>query len=294
MKENILSYIDYLKFQKNFSEHTIVAYQKDLIDFAEFLNDSPITEVQKKHIRSYISFLSQQNLESKTIRRKISAIRSFFRYLVKENICTTNPCIGLILPKLKKTVPEFIDADPLLQYLESNEINASDFESIRNLIIIDILFQTGIRRSELAQLKWQDIDLHNLQLKVLGKRKKERIIPFSLQLKTNLERYFIVLKENNLMNDFVLVNKKGKPLSGFQIYYIVKNELSKITTKINKYPHILRHSFATLMLNNGADINAVKELLGHSNLKATEIYTHSNIEQLKKIYKQAHPRSGDA
>jgi len=283
--------LDYLKYEKNFSAHTILAYENDLKEFMQFVDSLNISETNKEIIRQYIGYLSERKLEVKSIRRKISSIRSYFNFLIKEGIYSQNPCRGLVLPKIKKSIPEFLDAEPLLNYL--NENTESDFESIRNKLIIDILYQTGIRRSELVNLKKNDIDLNNLNLKVLGKRNKERIIPFSLQLADNLNRYFSVLYDMNIKSDYLLVDKNGKQLSSFQVYYIVKKELSKITTQEKKHPHILRHTFATHLLNNGADINAVKELLGHSNLKATEIYTHSNIEQLKKIYKQSHPRSGD-
>lgn len=293
VKEYIQSFLDYLKHQKKVSVHTIIAYQNDLQYFQEFAGEKQVSAFTKEDIRNYIVLLSENKIQTRSIRRKISALRSFFKYLIKQNICKNNPCTGLVLPKIKKTVPKFIDAEPLVEYLQKDELFTSDFESIRNHLIIDILYQTGIRRSELVNLKLTDIDWYNLNLKVLGKRKKERIIPFSLNLKTMLEKYVALLKEKNSESEYLLADKKGKPLSSFQLYYIVKKELSKISTQNNRYPHILRHSFATHLLNNGADINAVKELLGHSNLKATEIYTHSNIEQLKKIYKQSHPRSGD-
>jgi integrase/recombinase XerC len=291
VKNKVSEFLDYLKYEKNFSVHTILAYENDLKEFMQFVDSLNISETNKEIIRQYIGYLSERKLEVKSIRRKISSIRSYFNFLIKEGIYSQNPCRGLVLPKIKKSIPEFLDAEPLLNFLNDN--TESDFESIRNKLIIDILYQTGIRRSELVNLKKNDIDLNNLNLKVLGKRNKERIIPFSLQLADNLNRYFSVLYDMNIKSDYLLVDKNGKQLSSFQVYYIVKKELSKITTQEKKHPHILRHTFATHLLNNGADINAVKELLGHSNLKATEIYTHSNIEQLKKIYKQSHPRSGD-
>jgi len=291
VKNKVSEFLDYLKYEKNFSAHTILAYENDLKEFMQFVDSLNISEVNKEVIRQYISYLSERKLEVKSIRRKISSIRSYFNFLIKEGIYSQNPCRGLVLPKIKKSIPEFLDAEPLLNYLNDN--TESDFESIRNKLIIDILYQTGIRRSELVNLKKNDIDMNNLNLKVLGKRNKERIIPFSLKLADNLNRYFFVLYDMKIKSDYLLVDKNGKQLSSFQVYYIVKKELSKITTQEKKHPHILRHTFATHLLNNGADINAVKELLGHSNLKATEIYTHSNIEQLKKIYKQSHPRSGD-
>lgn len=292
VKQSIQNYINFLKFEKNFSNHTIIAYENDLMEFADFIGEKSISDINKNDIRSFLTFLSEKELQVKSIRRKISSVRSFFKFLMKENIIKHNPCTGIILPKLKKNIPEFTDANPILNYLSQN-INEDDFEGIRNHLIIDLLYQTGIRRSELQQLKWSDVDWYNLNLKVLGKRNKERIIPFSLKLKSNLERYFFVLEKKGIKEEFMWIDEKGERLSSYQLYYIVKKEMSKITTQSKKHPHILRHTFATHLLNNGADINAVKELLGHSNLKATEIYTHSNIEQLKKIYQQAHPRSGD-
>lgn len=295
MKEQIQGFLNYLKYQKNFSFHTLAAYKNDLEGFSGFVKEKDIQEISKENIRAYIAVLSDQSFQAKTIRRKISAIRSFYKFLIKENLCSDNPCVGLILPKVKKSIPEFLNPEALLSYFEkeTKEEEENVFEAIRNKLIIDILYQTGIRRSELVHLKWEDIDMYNLTIKVSGKRNKERIIPFSLNLKSNLERYFIVLEKKGLMKGYLLVNEKGKALSGFQVYYIVKKELYKITTQKKKHPHILRHSFATHTLNNGADINAIKEILGHSNLKATEIYTHNNIEHLKKIYKQSHPRSGE-
>lgn len=291
MKNLIENFLVKLKFQKNFSEHTILAYQNDLLHFHSLYPNKTPENITKEDIRNYLIYLNEQKFQTKTIHRKLSSLRSFFKFLIKENICFHNPCTHIILPKQKKSIPKFLNAESLNVYFE-NHSDAQNFETLRNQLIIDVLYQTGIRRSELAQLKWQDVDLNNLQLKVLGKRNKERIIPFSLKLKHNFENYYNFLQNNNLLTAHLWIDEKSQPLSSFQIYYIVKKELSKITTQPEKYPHILRHTFATHLLNNGADINAVKELLGHSNLKATEIYTHSNIEQLKKIYQQAHPHSG--
>ncbi|RME13737.1 MAG: hypothetical protein D6799_07780, partial [Bacteroidetes bacterium] len=255
MKKHIDLFINEMKYQKNYSPHTIIAYSKDLYSFAEFLNNKDLSIIDKNDIRKYIAFLAGQKIKSSGIRRKISSLRSFFKYLVKENVCPYNPCTGLILPKIKKTVPDFIDADALNEYLDKN-VDSNHFETIRNTLIIDIFYQTGIRRSELHQLKWKDIDLYNLHIKVLGKRNKERIIPISLHLKSNLERYLSVLLEKNMMNKECLwVNEKGMPLSSYQIYYIVKKELGKLTTAAKRHPHVLRHTFATHLLNNGADIN---------------------------------------
>ncbi len=291
MKNLIETFLTKLKFQKNFSEHTVIAYKNDLMHFYSLYSHKTPENITKEDIRNYLIYLNEQKFQTKTIHRKISSLRSFFKFLIKENICFHNPCTHIILPKQKKTIPKFLNAESLNVYFE-NHSDPQNFETLRNQLIIDVLYQTGIRRSELTQLKWKNVDLNNLQIKVLGKRNKERIIPFSLKLKHNFETYYTFLQNNNLMTEHIWIDEKSQPLSSFQIYYIVKKELSKITTQPEKYPHILRHTFATHLLNNGADINVVKELLGHSNLKATEIYTHSNIEQLKKIYQQAHPHSG--
>lgn len=294
MKNVIQEFLNYLRYEKHYSTHTLTAYQNDLNEFYSFINKKNIHQINRDDIRSYIVHLSEKNLHPRSIKRKISSLKSLFKFLIKENILLKNPCTGINLPKIPYSLPTYLSNESLSTYFKNNEtVSLNDFETIRNTLIIDILYQTGIRRSELANLKWIDIDMYNLTLKVLGKRNKERIIPFSLKLKNNLDKYFIVLLEKNIMNDYVWVNEKGNKLSSFQIYYIVRNELSGITTQTKKSPHILRHSFATHLLNNGADINAVKEILGHSNLKATEIYTHNNIEELKKIYQQAHPRSGE-
>lgn len=290
MKQRIEDFLAYLKYQRNFSLHTITAYEHDLKEFNAFFQDKDVQFVLPSDMRKYIAHLTEQKLDIKSIKRKISSVRSFFKYLIKEDVCKKNPCTGLILPKVKKSLPEFIDGGNLMEYFDAEIGN--NFEDIRNYLIIDVFYQTGIRRSELVQLKWSDIDMYNLSIKILGKRNKERIIPFSSALKSNLERYLSVLKEKNIVSEYVWVNEAGERLSSYQIYYIVKKELGKITQGDKKHPHVLRHSFATHLLNNGADINAIKELLGHSNLKATEIYTHNNIEQLKKIYNQSHPRSG--
>lgn len=285
------AFLDYLSLHKKYSNHTITAYKNDILTFCNSLN-SKTKEVTKNDIRTYIIYLSENKFQPKSIRRKISSIRSYFKYLIKSGKMKANPCAGVILPKLKSRVPEFVQTDNLKEYFQQQH-GFNNLIEIRNTLIIDLFYQSGMRRSELTHLTWKNIDFQNMHIKVLGKGNKERLIPFSELLKKSLKNYLHLLETTNIQHQFIFVDKMGKPLSSYQIYYIVKNEMLKFSTQSKKSPHILRHTFATHLLNEGADINAIKNLLGHSNLQATQIYAHNNIEQLKKIYKQSHPHSGD-
>ncbi len=284
-------FLDYLSLHKKYSNHTITAYKNDILTFCNSL-DSKTKEVTKNDIRAYIIYLSENKFQPKSIRRKISSIRSYFKYLIKSGKMKANPCAGVILPKLKSRIPEFVQTDNLKEYFQQQH-GFNNLIETRNTLIIDLFYQSGMRRSELTHLTWKNIDFQNMHIKVLGKGNKERLIPFSDLLKKSLKNYLHLLEATNIKHQFIFVDKTGKPLSSYQIYYIVKNEMLKFSTQSKKSPHILRHTFATHLLNEGADINAIKNLLGHSNLQATQIYAHNNIEQLKKIYKQSHPHSGD-
>lgn len=290
------NFLDYIAHEKKFSKHTALSYQNDLQQFQSYLereiNPADFTLVSYLHIRAWVAELMDSGLTARTVNRKISALKSFYKFLLRNNHISINPLQKIQGPKTPKKLPVFVD-ESQMEDLFSKISFEEGFEGQRDKLLLDILYQTGFRRAELCSLKEQDIDFYNLTIKVLGKRNKERILPVSLALKRNLEAYLAVKKSEGLVNSFLFVTKKDKALKEAEVYKIVNKYLGTVTTLGKKSPHVLRHTFATHLLNNGADINAVKELLGHSNLSATQIYTHNSIDKLKKTYKQAHPRSGD-
>lgn len=292
----VAEFLSYLNLQKRFSPLTTKNYAIDLKQFFNFLNqevyDSRLTEISYQHVRSFIASLIDKKKSTVSVNRKISCLKSFFKYALKNNLISNNPMQKIQGPKTPKRLPVFIDENQIEKIFNQLKFD-SGFEGIRNKLLIDVLYQTGLRRAELINLKETDLDLISLQLKVLGKRNKERIIPFSIQLKRSIQEYLNAKQENNLINSFLFVNLKNIQLSPQALTKIVSEILSEVTTNKKKSPHVLRHTFATHLLNRGADINAVKELLGHANLSATQIYTHNTIEKLKKSYNQAHPRSGN-
>ncbi len=289
-------FITYLNLQKRASPLTSASYQRDLLEFSVLLEaengDLSLSEITYQHIRGFIAQLMAKGLSPRSVNRKLSTLKSFFKYLIKNQIVESNPAQKIQGPKTPKKLPVFIDEHQTEKIFSAFKFKEG-FDGLRDRLLIDILYQTGIRRAELLGLKEEDADIFNLQLKVLGKRNKERVIPFSLQLKRNLHEYLSVKKELNLLNPYLLVTLKNKQINVSYITKIVNEVLSAVTTNKKRSPHVLRHTFATHLLNNGADINAVKELLGHASLAATQIYTHNTIEKLKQTYKQAHPRSGN-
>jgi integrase/recombinase XerC len=251
-----------------------------------------ISEINYQHIRSWITQLSKDKQTPQTVNRKLSSLKTLYRFLMKQEIVKVNPMLKITGPKNSKRLPVFIDEHQMDDLFTSIEFEEG-FVGIRDKFILDMLYQTGLRRSELTHLTEANTNLLASTIKVLGKGNKERILPISFSLKCNLEAYLKVKQELNLQNMMLLVNEKGNALSENALYIIVKKYLSQITTLQKKSPHVLRHTFATHLLNNGASILAVKDLLGHSSLNATQIYTHNTIENLKKSYKKAHPR-GDS
>lgn len=291
--KQIDSFFDYLTYEKKYSAHTITSYKNDISQFFTFINPQEesltVSEVNYQQIRSWVASLIKDKITARSVNRKLSSLKSFFKYLQRQQIIKNNPMAKISGPKTPKRLPVFVD-EHQMEDLFSDVNFEEGFNGQRDRLVLDLFYQTGIRRSELTHLKEVDLDLFNSTIKVLGKRNKERIIPISLALKRNLESYLQVKQELNLSNPMLLVSEKGHTLSEQAVYNSVKKYLSQVTTIQKKSPHVLRHTFATHLLNNGADINAVKDLLGHANLSATQVYTHNTIEKLKKSYKQAHPR----
>ncbi|HBE40108.1 MAG TPA: integrase [Bacteroidales bacterium] len=290
------SFLQYLKFEKRYSPHTIRSYQNDLDQFHSFLSGNldgiNTDEVSSHHIRAWIISMMDNGMTPVSVHRKISCLRVFFRWLRKEGIVITDPMEKVVLPKRKKTLPVFVREEALDTLLD-NENFSDDFNGLRNRTIIEMLYLTGMRRAELTGLKIDDIDFPGSTVKVTGKRNKQRIIPITGQFIKRLQEY--ISKRNEIIGDgnesWLFITERGNKMYDKRVYNIVKAYLSMVTTNEKKGPHTLRHTFATHMLNRGADLNAIKEFLGHANLSATQVYTHNTFEKLKKIYKQAHPRA---
>lgn len=288
-------FLDYLALEKNYSALTITSYQKDLQDFISFYSQEEgceqIHDAKKTHIRAFVMYLSQLNKSEKTINRKLSTLRSFYKYLIKEKILLINPIEQVHSMKRKKEVVVPFTELEISTLLDTEEYFTKDFDGVRDRLMIDLLYQTGIRRAELINLKESDVDPIQFSIKVLGKRNKERLVPISKYLLQEIEIYKKEKQKFNLTSTpYLFVTLKDKPMYDTLVYSKVKYYLSLISVKHKKSPHMLRHSFATHMLDSGADLNAVKDLLGHSSLSSTQVYTHGSIENLKKVFNQAHPR----
>ena len=287
-------FINYLKYEKRFSSHTVVAYRNDLDQFIQYctkvVGEFDVKEVDVKLVRSWIVHLMEMNLSPRSVNRKVTSVKSFYKFLMQEQIVENNPAINLPLPKIRKKLPNFVGENNLHHLLDDGYFE-NDFSGTRDKLIIYLLYGTGIRLAELLALKEVDFNTKEYLIRVLGKGKKERVIPYPKSINNLLELYVTIRnKQIETNTELLLVTKKGKPVYEKLIYRVVKNNLSKVTSLEKRGPHVLRHSYATHLLNNGADLNAVKELLGHSNLAATEVYTHTTFEKLQGIYKQAHPR----
>lgn len=286
----VKKFLNYLKFEKRYSDHTLVAYKTDLNQFISFIllefEIENLKEVSHSIIRSWIANLLDSGISSRSVNRKITTLKSLFKFLLMEDFITENPTQKIVSPKNTKKLPIFLE-ESKMEYL-FKEINFPEtFEGERDKLILDVFYMTGIRLIELINLNVSDIDFQNSTLKVIGKRNKERIIPLPPILLDKLKKF----SENNNINNTFFVNSEGVKLTPKKVYVIVNKYLSMVSSLEKKSPHVLRHTFATHMLNNGADINAIKEILGHSNLSATQVYTHNTIARLKSIYKQAHPRA---
>ena len=290
------SFTDYLYLEKNYSPHTIIAYQKDLESFQKFnleqFDVDNINDVNYSQIRNWIISLVEIGITNRSINRKISSLNTYFKFLLKVDSIKVNPLAKHKALKTSKKVQIPFSEKEVISVLD--DLNFDDsFEGIRDKLIIELFYSTGMRRIELVQLKLIDIDISAHAIKVLGKRNKERVLPLLNTVLETINKYLIERK--NLQNikdeEYLFLTKKGVKIYETLVYRIINDYFSKASTKVKKSPHILRHSFATHLLNQGADLNAVKELLGHSSLAATQIYTHSSIAELKKVYAKTHPRN---
>lgn len=291
------SFINYLEFEKRASRHTVLAYRKDLEQFSEFCSLSfekeDISTADHSEIRAWIIDLVDQGLCSISVNRKIATLRSFYKFLMRSGEITKDPTYKLRALKTPKRLPEFVQEDAIDKVLDELQFEP-DFDGQRDKMVMEFLYLTGVRLSELLELRWKDIDLAGEGVKVLGKRKKERIIPITKGLKKNIVSYRKVFQEtfSNLQDSdyFIVINHKEQAYP-MKIYRIVREHLDLFAQTTKRSPHLLRHTFATHLLNKGADLNAVKDLLGHANLAATQVYTHNSMEKLKAVFEQAHPKA---
>jgi integrase/recombinase XerC len=292
-------FLDYLRFEKRSSVHTVTAYEIDLRQFSDYLAEqyqiTDLTEATHMIVRSWIVSMMEAGIDPRSVNRKITTLRTLYRFLIKTGRMQRSPMLKVQAPKTKKKLPEYIDEKKMEQLLQIEGEQPADFMQFRNYLVIDFFYRTGVRLSEMIQLKVSDVNLYNLTITVLGKRNKVRQIPITLGFKTLIEDYLgqrkKFLGEMGTEHPYFFVDNKGNQMSPGFVYTTVKNSISQVSTGQKRSPHVLRHSFATAMLNHGADINAIKELLGHSSLAATQVYTHNSIEKLKEIYKQAFPKA---
>ena len=287
------SFLEYLKFERNYSEHTITAYKKDINSFFEFcLNEFEIenlVEVNYSQIRSWIVVLVDAGISNNSINRKISSLKSFYKFLQKTEQVGVNPLVKHKALKVAKKIQVPFTIKEVNEVIEALA-NQNDFTSLRNRLIVELFYSTGMRRAELIHLKMNSVNISTQSLKVLGKRNKERIIPLIPSVITTLNEYLNERQEMQFDTSFLLVTEKGNKIYETLVYRVINNYFSSVSTKVKTSPHILRHSFATHLLNQGADLNSVKELLGHSSLASTQVYTHNSLDKIKEVYNQAHPR----
>jgi integrase/recombinase XerC len=292
---HIQKFIDYLLLEKKYSQNTVVAYKNDIEAFQLFLSqefsDSDVSRANYAQIRTWIVQLVDRSISNRTINRKISSLNSYYKFLLKIESIEANPLVKHKALKVSKKIQIPFSETEVNSVL--NTINTTTFEGIRDKLIVELFYSTGIRRIELVQLQLQDVDLSQGHIKVLGKRNKERIIPLLPSVMDTVVAYLLERSKLKTITDpsILFLTKKGIKIYEMLVYRIITGYFDSISTKVKKSPHIIRHSFATHLLNNGADLNAVKELLGHSSLAATQVYTHNSVAELKKVYEKSHPRN---
>ena len=289
---------EYLIYEKRFSSHTVEAYLKDIAQFSNFIKDLGIEHiyfVQTQHVRLWVVDMVESHLKSTSIHRKLSSINTFYKFSLRKGKTKLNPAKGIQLPKIPQRLPKYIEQASIQKLFDDLNTNQEDFVSFRDRIVFEILYATGIRRQELLQLKWKDLDMSLNQIRVLGKGGKDRFIPISESLIKLLQSYLKICKKdfemNGTLEERVILTVQGKKAYPELIYRIVHQKLKELEIKTQKSPHVLRHTFATHLSNKGAPLNDIKALLGHASLASTQVYTHNSIEQLKEIFKHSHPKA---
>ncbi|MCB0515162.1 MAG: tyrosine-type recombinase/integrase [Bacteroidetes bacterium] len=295
---SIISFLQYLQYEKRYAANTRYSYESDLKQFEEYLAQTyqieTAEEVNYQHIRSWVVYLISQKMSASSVNRKLSAVKSYYRFLLKQGIVTSNPAQKAIAPKKSQKLLNIIPAENLMSLL-NNHYFGEDFGGLRDKLIIALLFEMGIRLSELMGICNKDIDAASRTIRIVGKGNKERISHFSEKLSKDLAEYQAARNQTfenaYLPEELLLLTDKGKPLYPNLVHRLLQKKLSQISTANHLHPHVLRHSFATTLLKNGSDLNAIKELLGHTSLAATQVYTHNSIEKIKSVYNNAHPKA---
>jgi integrase/recombinase XerC len=296
MIDAVGQYIKYIQFERKFSEHTIREYSTDITLFTRFLNETSANEINplsatSKNVREWLLFLLERQESKTTIHRRVSSLKSFYKYHMRCGNSTKNPAQNVLLPKKQKQLPSFLE-EKQVEQLSLQDVPTDNYPEARRNTILMLFYLTGIRRAELINIKINDLDRHRKYISVIGKRNRQRNIPLPDWFIQQLDTYIRLRTDTfGLENNYLFLTDKGKPLYPKFVYLLVRESLDSITTMTKRSPHTLRHTFATHMLNAGADLNAIRELLGHTSLAATQVYTHNNFEKLKKTYKQTHPRS---
>ncbi|MDG1716895.1 MAG: tyrosine-type recombinase/integrase [Saprospiraceae bacterium] len=295
MKELIDNFLLYLSSQKRFSKYTVISYKNDLSSAAKYVLETyeikDIRKISFFHIRSYIVDLMKNGMSPKSVNRKISSLRSFYKYLIKKSIVDKNPMLKVISPKIPRRLPDYVSKTDIAILFDSISLGNTYCEA-RNYIIMLLLYNTGMRKSELIGLTDESVDYAQKRIAVVGKGNKQRIIPVTNDLLTKIRKYIQIRNQSfECRESFLLLTDKGKPMYPKLVYNVVNRVLVSMATSTKKSPHILRHTFATHMANNGAELNTIKELLGHASLAATQVYTHNSIEKLKDVYSRSHPKA---